>query len=133
MPDKVKFTDEQLEQVISNYYAQANSQCPNCNARLNIVCGEARQLPKWFSIDCPRCKSGGQIADKKYLNNRQWTVEEEKAIEDAYWENKSALCPIDNSVLVIQERSFAESAKGYLSAACSRCGNALDTKKERLP
>lgn len=122
------FSDVQLQKIVDNYYSHGSSQCPECSTQLKINESQSVSLPKYFFVRCPRCGITGQIRDDKWTNAPRWDTNQKKQIEDDYWRNNSARCPIDNAPLTVEEINVKGDLKTYLMVICPRCTNDFCTK-----
>lgn len=123
------FTNAELAGIADEYFQEAAGTCPNDGTRLKIEeLGYLGRRTVDFLVRCPRCGRTGEYGGTEPARDIEpWDADDRAVIVDEYWRTKVVRCPLDRTVLKIQE--VREHGRGRvatpLDVRCRRCGRSF--------
>jgi tRNA A-37 threonylcarbamoyl transferase component Bud32/ribosomal protein L37E len=118
--------DAELARIADAYFQEEPCSCPRDGTRLAVeeLAYVGRRTVD-LSVRCPRCgKMGEYRGVEPDRDIKPWEPDDRAAIVDEYWRNKVARCPLDRSLLRIDEVREA-SRITPLHVRCVRCGRSF--------
>lgn len=121
------WTDEQCLQVFDAYWKEGKARCPICSApvraHLTNFIGGHYVLAGHCPRECGHLQMQRQL-DPMLHQFRDWTDEEGEKLINEYFENGSARCPVDHSLVEFHEHEYG--GGNLVRAFCRRCGKSYD-------
>jgi hypothetical protein len=121
------WTDEQCLKVFEEFWQNGKPRCPACHATVKTNLTTFIGGHYVLSGHCPR--ECGQFQMQRQLDPllngfRDWTDAEGLQVINDYFENGTARCPVDNSIVEVRENEYG--GGNLVRAFCRRCGKSFD-------
>jgi len=83
-------------------------------------------------LRCPRCGNSATFEnDEPTGSSPSWTAPQRQTIVDDYWRNGAARCPVDETILHIQESAELGHEVTAILVHCLRCGRYFSSDEEQ--
>ena len=134
------FSEATVLAFVDDYFNCDESRCSFCHGPVEVHESQFMGSPaQHLTFVCRRCSAHGQHRPDSPVVG--WSTGQKREIVEQYWDDGIANCPVDQSVLVVDE-ARAMNFPTYLIVRCERCGrhfssrdiveeNAVETFNER--
>jgi serine/threonine protein kinase len=125
------WSDKEIYAIGDKYFRGLDVTCPKCSGPISIQ--EIEELGSPIArlfMNCRRCGESGSFEESHLEEmNLQWTFEQKVAIIEKYWANGYVMCPIDQTLLNVEEMRSIGDPKAVLMIRCRRCGRTFSSNE----
>lgn len=125
------FTKAELATIADSYFERRSGACPRDGTGLAIEeLGYLGRRTLDLFARCPRCGRTGEYEGAEPSNDIEpwdWDPDDRAVIVDEYWKTRRPRCPLDRSLLRVEEsRELGRGTAGTpIFVSCPRCGRSF--------